>query len=272
MLVMLHPSVFQIYFLPMHTPRHGFSLVELSIVLVIIGLLVGGVLAGRSLIRASEIRSVITDIDRYNTAQLAFRDKYFALPGDITNATAFWGAAPDCTAQTASGQATCNGDGDGNIMHGSTTNNRPEMFLFWQHLNNAGLIEGAYDGVRGPGTYGASSVAGVNSPATRVGKGCVSVIRAQNFSPYVMNPAPTSKNGFILGSIFSTSNPDYCYGSLLRPEEAWSIDTKADDGIATSGHVYAWVRPNCTTDTTPGSGIYNLSNKTVLCALVFNVK
>ena len=67
----------------------AFSLVELSIVLVILGLLVGGVLSGQSLIRAAELRSVTTEYSRYTTAISSFRDKYFALPGDMSNATSF---------------------------------------------------------------------------------------------------------------------------------------------------------------------------------------
>lgn len=69
----------------------AFSLVELSIVLVILGLLVGGVVAGQSLIRAAELRSVSTDYQRFLTATLTFRDKYFALPGDFTMASRVWG-------------------------------------------------------------------------------------------------------------------------------------------------------------------------------------
>ena len=69
----------------------GFSLVELSIVLVILGLLTGGILAGQNLIRASELRSVSTQINQLNTAFMTFRDTYFALPGDMRNAQDFWG-------------------------------------------------------------------------------------------------------------------------------------------------------------------------------------
>jgi len=71
----------------------GFSLVELSIVLVILGLLTGGILGGQALIRAAELRAVTTEYDRWVTATRTFQDKYFALPGDMTNATAFWGSA-----------------------------------------------------------------------------------------------------------------------------------------------------------------------------------
>ncbi len=58
--------------------------------LVILGLLTGGILAAQSLIRAAELRSVNTEYNRYITASQAFRDKYFALPGDFSSATRFW--------------------------------------------------------------------------------------------------------------------------------------------------------------------------------------
>lgn len=73
--------------------KNAFSLVELSIVLVILGLLTGGILAGQNLIRAAELRSVTTQLQQYQTALQTFRNKYFALPGDMTKATDFWTSA-----------------------------------------------------------------------------------------------------------------------------------------------------------------------------------
>jgi prepilin-type N-terminal cleavage/methylation domain-containing protein len=61
----------------------GFTLIELSIVLVIIGLIVGGVLVGQDLIRAAEVRATISQIEKYNTAANTFLGKYGYLPGDI---------------------------------------------------------------------------------------------------------------------------------------------------------------------------------------------
>ena len=91
----------------------GFTLVELSIVLVILGLLVGGVLSGQSLIRAAELRSITAQQQRFVTSINAFRDKYFALPGDMTNAQSFWGVAnatpSTCYSTAGTGTQTCNG-------------------------------------------------------------------------------------------------------------------------------------------------------------------
>jgi prepilin-type N-terminal cleavage/methylation domain-containing protein len=65
--------------------NQGFTLIELSIVLVIIGLIVGGVLVGQNLIAAAAVRAQISQIEKYQTAANAFRGKYGYLPGDIPN-------------------------------------------------------------------------------------------------------------------------------------------------------------------------------------------
>lgn len=136
--------------------QSGFSLVELSIVLVILGLLTGGILGGQALIRAAELRSVSTEYQRWTTATQTFRDKYFALPGDMTNATAFWGAldgnngiGPDCRGEST-GLPTCNGDGNGRIESNTESAvSTHEKWLIWRHLVNAGLIEGSYTNLHG---------------------------------------------------------------------------------------------------------------------------
>ena len=70
---------------------HGFSLVELSIVLVIVGLLTGGILMGQNLIRNAEIQGVMKELAKYSDAVIAFRDQYDALPGDLPDAGNYWG-------------------------------------------------------------------------------------------------------------------------------------------------------------------------------------
>src|SRR5690606_5447486 len=62
--------------------QRGFTLVELAIVLVIIGLIIGGVLVGQDLIRSAQIRAQISQLDRFNVAVGAFRAKYNCIPGD----------------------------------------------------------------------------------------------------------------------------------------------------------------------------------------------
>src|SRR5262249_3826116 len=65
----------------------GFTLIELSIVLVIIGLIVGGVLVGQDMILSAQIRNAIKQVEQFNTATEAFKSKYNCLPGNCANAT-----------------------------------------------------------------------------------------------------------------------------------------------------------------------------------------
>lgn len=92
--------------------RHGFTLVELSLVLVIIGLIVGGVLVGRDLIEAGKIRAQISQISDIETQINTFRVKYDCLPGDCPTATSALGA-------TVGGNTIVNGDGNG-VIHSTT--------------------------------------------------------------------------------------------------------------------------------------------------------
>lgn len=248
--------------------RHAFSLVELSIVLVILGLLVGTVLSAQSLIRASELRSISNDYFRFVAATQTFRDKYFALPGDITNATQLWGVAhatpATCYATASTGKETCDGDGNGLVNSSAAGSN--ETFRFWQHLSNAGLIEGTYTGVAGSaGTTHA--IIGTNVPVSRIGLAGWSVVRVgyQAVAPYY-----TGEYGHVFG--FGTNGAaenDYTNNPIIKAEDAYNIDTKIDDGNPFSGKVRAWKyssRPNCVVST---DDAYALTSTNIGCNLLF---
>lgn len=261
----------------------GFSLVELSIVLVILGLLTGGILGGQALIRAAELRSVSSDYSRYVTAAQTFRSKYLALPGDMANATRFWGAQAGGTADgvdaacaalttAATGAATCNGDGDGLIGDQTVAAERYEAFRMWQHMANAELIEGAYGGVSADGVAtGRVADVGVNVPKAKMGS-------ANGFNLWTeatMSGSPCWWDG-PFGNMLqfgaenssgSTANP------ALRPEEAWNIDTKMDDGRPAYGAFRApinscVINPNCTTTDVASTAAYSLTNIAIACSVV----
>ena len=71
----------------MKSRQSGFTLVEIAIVLVIIGLLLGGVLKGQELINSAKIKNLINDLNGLSTAVYAYQDRYRALPGDDAGAT-----------------------------------------------------------------------------------------------------------------------------------------------------------------------------------------
>lgn len=243
--------------------RSGFTLVELSIVLVILGLLVGGVLTGQSLIRASELRAVTTEQQRYATALNAFRDKYFAIPGDMANAVSFWGTA------------TSNGSGDGTVSYGAgAASTTGEMFQFWNMLSLAGLIEGTYTGLSG--TSSASHIIGSNCPKSKLQNG--------GWSSYTLGIWPGDAASYVgdYGSMMgfgAARTGSWPYKGVLTPEEAWNIDTKMDDGKPGTGKVFARdyvgfaaaAATKCTTSvsSTDFAGDYNLGNTPVSCAFHF---
>ena len=108
--------------------KSGFTLIELSIVLIIIGLIIGGILAGQELSKQARYRSIINELNGYLTAINVFKLKYNSYPGDMPNATQYW---------SGSG----NGNGDSQISYSETVSgNGPEWFRAWDHMNLANLL------------------------------------------------------------------------------------------------------------------------------------
>lgn len=255
----------------------AFSLVELSIVLVILGLLVGGVLSGQSLIRAAELRAVSTEYSRYYTAAQSFRDKYFAIPGDMRNATAFWGnaGATNCvnnSGTTVTTPGTCDGNADGVMASAALTNGATgEGQQFWRHLALAGLIEGTYTGLNDSTTTGNSSTLGVNVPKSKLNNAGWAITSSApvTTAAYDLSGAGGYGNYFIFGATLTGNIPAT---AVLKPEEAWNIDTKLDDGKPGTGKVVARYWNNlCATSTsnTDFAGNYKLSDSSAQCALYF---
>lgn len=218
--------------------RHptAFSLVELSIVLVILGLLTGAILTGQSLIRAAELRSVVADVSRYKAAALSFRDQYMALPGDFSDATRFWlsaggdGANAACLqAQTQHNKATCNGNDDGKIQNlpGYTYY---ERFLAWKHLANAGLIEGSYLGRTAGAAQTYVQSVSENVPSSKLRNGFYDIFNETG--AYNINYSASDWDRNFISVYGNTSTT-----GILLPEEAWNIDSKMDDGSPVYGNI-----------------------------------
>ncbi|MDR1350460.1 MAG: prepilin-type N-terminal cleavage/methylation domain-containing protein [Zoogloeaceae bacterium] len=122
----------------------GFTLVEIAIVLVIIGLLLGGVLKGQELIVQARIRNVINDLNGVTTAIYAYQDRYRALPGDERHASVSgrWSGVSG-----GDGNGVICGAYNGGAVGGSVCGGEMESRLIWRHLRLSGLITGAEDSI-----------------------------------------------------------------------------------------------------------------------------
>ena len=116
----------------MKRTKVGFTLVEIAIVLVIIGLLLGGILKGQEMITQAKIKNIVADFSGVSAAYYGYQDRYRAIPGDDNGATARWGAA------------VAQGNGNGQV--GGTYNSATaadESRLWWDHLRRSGFVAGA---------------------------------------------------------------------------------------------------------------------------------
>lgn len=219
----------------------GFTLIELSIALVIIALLIGGVLVGKDLIRHAELRAQLSQIDRYRAAVNTFHTKYGGLPGDI---------ASDKAAQfgmRARSGADGHGDDDDILEGCSATGNAQsansiagcETTLFWRDLSYAGLIEGRYT----TATDALTQVSKVNLPTVfppaAIGGGNYVTVDYGGTGGYALtNPVKRFGNYFEIAAIQSTNSSGvYTYKFTIAPRDAFAIDTKVDDGDPARGSV-----------------------------------
>jgi prepilin-type N-terminal cleavage/methylation domain-containing protein len=111
--------------------NRGFTLIETSIVLILISFLVGSLMIGSNLTDKARIRKAIRDLTSYQNAYIMFKEQYLGLPGDLINATSFWPGR------------TVNGNGNSII---SCSSNGDECWRAFQQLSLAGFVPGNYNG------------------------------------------------------------------------------------------------------------------------------
>ena len=187
--------------------QSGFTLVEIAIVLVIIGLLLGGILKGQEMITQAKIKNLINDFNGLSAAMYSYQDRYRALPGDELNATTVgrWGAA------------AFGGDGSGTFIGAAAATTQvynnppaapalggPENNLFWLHLRLSGFV---------PGSTDTAAAASTQQPNNSV-NGIVGV--------------QTSGMGFTSNIICTSNLPD---------KVAIAVDTQVDDGSSIRGQL-----------------------------------
>ncbi len=259
-------------------PRRAFSLVELSIVLVILGLLVGGVLTGRELIKSAALKKDVNFVEQTRSMAMAFRDKYFQLPGDMNNASQFWGLIADCTTNTGVYDQVCNGNGDGRVMtynSGVANGDQLELAEFYHHLSRAGLLNKRVsyleNGSAWPIWYLPGSAAFANSYffvfwagdngylAGSWGAWGTAISGLRNRQKHYIGITADSKfpNG-------SATN----YGTAAPTEEVYALDVKYDDGLPMQGKILGHniygtsttpANSRCITSFTPSAATYDLN-------------
>jgi prepilin-type N-terminal cleavage/methylation domain-containing protein len=205
--------------------KHGFTLVELSIVLVIIGLIVGGVVGGQSLVRSAKITYLASELKSFQVMFTAFELQYDAIPGDMVNAEDYWGAGN-----------TDNGDGDGQITWAADTpgwlsprhwGNAEESRHVWEHLTHAELlpsIKKSSQSFSNPNYHSSAHLDGA----------FYYVLDGDLYSDE--DPRDGIRNAISLALVDGVST---VRGGVMTPVEMRSLDKKVDDGMATTGKITA---------------------------------
>ncbi|HKA44625.1 MAG TPA: prepilin-type N-terminal cleavage/methylation domain-containing protein [Burkholderiales bacterium] len=181
--------------------QSGFTLIEIAIVLVIIGLLLGGVLKGQELITSARVRNIITQQDGIKAAYFGFLDRFRSLPGDYALASTNINCTPTCTNGNGNGQITPNG------VAGATID---EHIAAWEHLSKSGFINGSYTYAAVPETTASALT-----------------------NPYVRYVQLIYDNSYGVGGLVSRHNIKT--GNQVPSDILAEIDRKIDDGNPIGG-------------------------------------
>jgi prepilin-type N-terminal cleavage/methylation domain-containing protein len=271
------------------SPRGGFTLLEVSMVLVVIGLIVGGVLVGKDMIRQAQLRSVMTSVEKYKTAVRTFQGKYGSLPGDLPNAATLFNI---CTDWAPACDITINGNDNGMI-------DWAEKLEFWHHLSLAGLIPNSIPGC--PSCDGAPNAwnpvqiggqaPGGNLPAlTYDNNAGLSYYCTPNAYPTYINNDPSYEiyvqDGCFFLAMHGPQNgaPDITGGTqynasqgIMSALEAQQFDNKFDDGIPSSGAILGagggdpLSCSNVNDYTASNPAEYNTNTNPTSCSMLFRV-
>jgi len=250
----------------------GFTLLETSIVIIIMGFLISGIFVGQTMFRTANLNSVLADAARYSSAFSDFQEKYNALPGDLFNAESFWGTpAGGCPNNNGVGTQVCNGNGDGQVCNANNAANIAELHSEWVELANAGFISSSYTYTSAASTY----QVGVDTPATAIGNGTFMFYYATCLigDGLYTSVMPYNIHWLSFGRLLPST------GTLLpiiNGGEGYNIDKKTDDGLPATGRVRAGRNgtiydntPNCQTTNDPLTAKYNNTTNNDACFMMF---
>lgn len=203
--------------------QSGFTLIEIAIVLVIIGLLLGGVLKGQELINSAKVKSLATDFKNIPVFIYGYQDKFKALPGDDKDAAThltngILATKPTSSGGTACPSNICTGNGVIDGLWDSTTA-EDESYLFWQHVRLAGFAPG-------PTTTGATGYKPVNGVGGEIG------IQSNNNTFVTINKNAAGTASLMSGTYI------ICSKGILG-KYVTQLDTTMDDGSPDTGSMRA---------------------------------
>ncbi len=230
-------------------PKHsGISFLEMTIVLTIIALIMGSMLAVQGMIKQAELRSLVEQVNAYKAATSLFREKFLYYPGDLPSAEEFWGAdtlCPNTTTNETVKPETCDGNGDGKVYDAKAQAERYETFRYWQHLANAGFIEGSYSGVTGSGSS-LNPTVGMNVPKTEIIGGALMMMYIGVYDAEGTTGDLGAEDYFdgdyghalhFHKDTIDFSNSMTSQAEILTADDAYYLDNKFDDGFASSGYI-----------------------------------
>lgn len=243
--------------------ENGFTLVELAISLMIIGLLLGGVLKGQELIENARITAVARQFKSFEAAMNTFRSTYGSLPGDIVRVDRI----PNCTTSPCNlrgnGDNTINSYGGTPTVYGTwdyTNPGAPELRNFWFHMAKAGMISGVdmNGGTSSPFQWGVEFPAGpINDTGFLVNSFALS-------APYPEALIPVA-------IVYMAGAQSHTYGSLNGPQAA-ALDIKMDDGKPYSGDMVSPMYPTSCTTAYAANGRYAETNIDSQCTPLLLLK
>ncbi len=222
----------------------GFTLIEIAIVLVIIGLLLGGVMKGQELINSAKVKNLATDFKNVPIYIYGYQDKFRSLPGDDALAVSHVGAAAVLCSPTAANKcAMSNGLIDGKWDTVGTTD---ESYVFWNHVRLAGLLTGATDPATG------------DLRPTNTNGGHVGIQSNVNFTTITKNSAGT--NSPMTGTYVVCS--DGILGKYVK-----QLDTTLDNGDTDTGSMRV-ADPNGTAGQSVATSAIQDGNAYIVCEAI----